>query len=79
MRQIYFYKENNDFSELLKDQILKKHIKEKTSWYQHLCIGIDAKDEVYSYLTLKYGDNILSSVTKDYSPVMHIDYAPVRK
>lgn len=75
-----FYRESNDFSDILKDQILKKITHMKIKWVNYLMIGIHTKDDGNkSYITLKYGDSIITDITKDYSPVPNVDYTPVRK
>jgi glutaredoxin-related protein len=80
MKYINFYRENNNFDDILKDANIKKHIKEKTKWLNHLCIGILEKEErIFSYITLKYGDEMRNKLTKDYSPIPNIDYIPKRK
>jgi hypothetical protein len=36
-------------------------------------------EKTFSYITLKYGDEMRTQLTKDYSPKPHADYIPVRK
>jgi hypothetical protein len=80
MKYITFYRENNNFDDILKDINLKKHIHEKIKWLNYLRIGIsEGKDTLFSYITLKYGDEMRNSLTKDYSPTPNVDYVPVRK
>jgi len=80
MKYITFYRESNNFDDILKDINLKKHIHEKIKWLNYLRIGInEGKDTLFSYITLKYGDEMRNSLTKDYSPNPNVDYAPVRK
>ena len=79
MKYLHFYRENNDFTDLLKDPTVKKVTKEKTTWWQHITLGVVASQGILSYITLKYGDSLLSSLTKDYSPIMNVDYIPKRK
>jgi hypothetical protein len=77
MKYFTFYRENNDFRDILQDVNLKKIINEKIKWYQHLTIGIDdPKDVNSSYITLKYGDEMRQDLVKDYSPVPGVDYIP---
>jgi hypothetical protein len=37
---------------------------------------IKDSDQYLSILTLKYGEDMIQSVTKDYSPVPGVDYIP---
>jgi hypothetical protein len=80
MKYINFYRESNNFDDILNDINLKKHVHEKISWLNHLRIGIRGdKDALFSYITLKYGDEMRNNLTEDYSPIPNIDYTPVRK
>lgn len=79
MKHLYFYRESNDFTDLLKDPTVKKVTKEKSTWWQHVVLGVVAEEGILSYITLKYGDSMLQSLTKDYSPVINVDYTPDRK
>lgn len=78
MKYITFYRENNNFDDIQKDVTIKKLIREKTSWYQHLMLGIINDEKVFSYITLKYGDSISTHHIKDFSPIINIDYIPKR-
>ena len=78
MKYYTFYRENNDFTDILTDNNIKKVVDMKISWQQHLMIGIEEKnnDSTFSYITLKYGDEMTAIFTKDYSPIPGIDYMP---
>ena len=77
MKYYTFYRENNNFDDILNDQIIKKIIDEKLRWFQHLIIGMNEKHEqTFSYITLKYGDEMKQELVKDFSPVPGIDYIP---
>jgi hypothetical protein len=77
MKYYTFYRENNNFDDILNDQIIKKIIDEKLRWFQYLIIGMNEKHEqTFSYITLKYGDEMKQELVKDYSPVPGIDYIP---
>ena len=78
MKYILFFRENNNFDDIVNDAIIKKLIKEKLRWYQYLSIGIVDDDKTMSYITLKFGDSVTTSLTKDYSPVPFKDYIPKR-
>ena len=79
MKHITFFRENNDFSDILTDTNLKKYIDEKVQWKNHLIIGIVADDKVFSYITLKYGESIRTSLVKSFNPIPNVDYIPVRR
>ena len=77
MKYYTFYRENNNFDDILNDQIIKKIIDEKLRWFQYLIIGMNEKHEqTFSYITLKYGDEMKQELVKDFSPVPGIDYIP---
>lgn len=80
MKYYNFYRENNDFSDILNDTNVKKVVDTKLQWYQHLVIGIRAKDndKTFSYITLMYGEDMVTELSKDYTPVAGFDYMPKR-
>jgi hypothetical protein len=78
MKQYTFFREDNKFDDILNDIILKKLIDQKIRWYQHLMIGMIEDDKTTSYITLKYGDEMVNEVVKDFSPVPGVDYTPKR-
>ena len=79
MKYYTFYRENNNFDDILNDQIIKKIIDEKIRWNQYLIIGMQDKNEqTFSYITLKYGDEMVQEIVKDRSPVPGVDYIPKR-
>ena len=65
---------------LLEKQIFDQVVDMKISWYRHLMIGLkeNTNSGTFSYITLKYGDEMIPSITKDYSPVPGVDYIPKR-
>lgn len=83
MKYYIFYRESNNFADILRDINLKKVISHKVQWDNYLMIGIDKykKDigRIFSYITLKYGDEIRNKLTKDYRPIPNVDYTPVRQ
>lgn len=83
MKYYTFYRESNKFDDILNDINLKKIVKQKVYWENYLMIGIDNfqkdVDKIFSYITLKYGDEIRNSLTKNYSPKPNIDYIPIRR
>jgi hypothetical protein len=78
MKYYIFFREDNKFDDILKDIILKKLIDQKISWYQHLMIGMIEDEKTTSYITLKYGDEMVNEVVKDHSPIPGVDYTPKR-
>jgi hypothetical protein len=81
MKYYTFYRENNNFKDILSDANIKKSFDEITLWHRHLTIGIkdsQKNTQIGSYITLKYGDEMKSDVIKDFSPVPGVDYTPNR-
>jgi len=84
MKYYTFYRENNNFDDILKDVSIKKYVTEKVQWKNFLMIGINEykhkdADKIYSYITLKYGDEIRNQLVKDFTPIPNVDYVPIRK
>ena len=83
MKYFTFYRESNNFDDILKDINLKKLITTKLRWDNYLMIGINKykkdAEKTFSYITLKYGDEMRTQLTKDYSPIPQLDYIPVRR
>ncbi len=78
MKYLTFYREDNIF-EILKDPVIKKIIDLKISWTKHLLIGMeDEHEKMFSYITLKYGDDMRKSLCGDYTPIPGVDYLPKR-
>jgi len=74
---LIFKRESNDFTDILNDKTFKKSIYTKIIWYNHLMIEIeDLKDDVYSYILLKYGDDMIDfkRLVKDRKPILNVDY-----
>ena len=80
MKYFTFYRESNNFDDILNDVALKKKIHFKIRWTDHLEIGINhySDEGLITYIELKYGESI-TRLTKDYSPVPHVDYIPIRR
>ena len=79
MKYYTFFRENNDFTDILKDPIIKKIVDEKIQWFQHLTIGIqdtEKNNQSFSLLTLKYGDDMKQDFIRDFAPVPGVDYIP---
>lgn len=82
MKYITFWRESNKFADILTDNVIKKAVRFKIAWHHYLLIGIqdyDSKNEqIISYITLKYGDDMKSEVVPDRSPIIGVDYLPKR-
>jgi|APCry1669192062_1035393.scaffolds.fasta_scaffold01173_4 hypothetical protein len=80
MKTFLFKRESNDFKDILADKNVKKYVKTKITFYQHLIIQIEDKnvDKVNSYILLMYGDELknFNKVIPDRTPVMYKDYWP---
>ena len=79
MKHVTFYRNNDDFTDILTDSILKKAVDEKITFKNYLILGITDDDKIFSYITLKYGESIRTNIVKDYSPIANVDYIPIRK
>jgi len=80
MKYYTFYRENNDFTDIENDPIIKKIADTKIRWWQYFMIGLDSHgkdvEQNYSLLTLKYGEDMVTNLTKDFTPVAGVDYTP---
>ena len=79
MKYYTFYRENNVFTDILNDITIKKIVRDRISWLNHLMIGIENDDKFSSYITLKFGDSIRTDLVRDFSPIPFKDYTPIRK
>lgn len=82
MKYFIFYKENNDFTDILTDKNIKKLSKFKIKFSQYLILGSEnIPDDLKSYIMLKYGDDLKnsSSIFIDRKPKINIDYTPDRE
>jgi hypothetical protein len=81
MKYYNFYRESNNFDDILSDTNLKKNIKFKIQYLQNLIIGFgNSPDEkLMAYIVLKYGDDIKNLTDFDYTPIPYKDYTPIRK
>lgn len=78
MKYYTFYRESNNFDDILKDPIVKQIVDTKIKWFQHLMVGIESEknEQNFSLITLKYGDDMINPVAKDYTPIAGVDYIP---
>lgn len=75
MKYITFFREDDKFDDILSDPVIKKISDEKLTWYQHMMLGIRNDDESkISYITLKFGDEMVSNITPDFKPIPGVDY-----
>lgn len=83
MKYYTFYRESNNFDDILSDIIIKKFADTRLRWYKYLMVGISESikdsDQYYSLLTLKYGEDMVSTVCKDFTPVAGVDYMPKKR
>ena len=80
MKHYIFQRESSNFDDILKDVSIKSKIYTVITWKGHLRLGIqDYDNKLSSYIMLKYGDEIRTNLTTDYSPKPAIDYIPKRK
>lgn len=78
IERIIFCRETNTFTDILTDTTIKPLIETKLLWRNHLMIIIrsDIKEHVLSYINLKYGDDMVTSLVKDFTPIPYVDYVP---
>jgi len=76
---IIFYRESNNFDDILKDKNIKGYLRTKLKFNEHLIIELDENkkdhNKILSYIGIKYGDSIKTKpITSDYIPKIGIDY-----
>lgn len=78
MKYFTFKRENNNFDDILNDQVIKKIVRTKIKYPDHLMIGIDDYHRktaaLISYITVKYSDDQLLEPVVDFSPKPGVDY-----
>lgn len=81
MKYYTFFRESNDFKDILTDANLKKYIQTNIGWNNHLMISLSPKidERVLGYLVLKYGDELTNPLKKDFAPIPNKDYIPNKK
>jgi hypothetical protein len=85
MKNFLFYRESNDFTDILTDANIKKNIKTKISFSQYLILGFNNYDKnvdkIVSYIMLKYVEDVadFTDVIPDRTPIPYKDYVPERK
>lgn len=81
MKYYTFYRESNNFTDILTDANIKRSVKTKMSWLNHLLLGFSEEknnENIFGYVVLKYGEDITNLVEKDYTPIPNVDYIPKR-
>jgi len=80
MKPIIFYRESNDFTDILQDITVKKGVKHRQSFTNHLIL-VTSDEKILTYLMLKFGNDVISmnDLVPDRSPVMYKDYTPIKK
>lgn len=80
MSYTVFHRESNNFKDILSDTVIKKSIRMKMSFANHLIIQL-ADDKDTAYLMIKYGDDVIqmSHIIPDRTPIPNRDYIPKRK
>jgi hypothetical protein len=65
-----FKRESNDFTDILKDLVIKKEIDFQLSWSKHILLGFrdDVPQKILGYIVIKYGEEIVNPFEFDYIP-----------
>ena len=81
MKYYNFYRESNNFDDILKDPNIKKVVKFKIQYLNNLILGFgwNPDEKLLAYTMLKYGDDIKNFSDFNYTPVPYKDYIPERK
>lgn len=79
MGYIVLKRDSNDFSDVLSDIGIKKQIRTKIQFTNHLILELTEDNDVY--IILKYGDDIIkmTEISADRSPIPGKDYIPEKK
>lgn len=78
MKYYTFYRESNNFDDILGDPNVKQNISTQICCEGYLILGFKTKvsEGVLGYIVLKYGDDMRKITERDYRPVMNVDYTP---
>jgi hypothetical protein len=78
MKTYTFYRESNNFDDILSDKSIKKYIFTKMRWSKYLVLRLtNHTPAVESYIALKYGDEMKdNNLVTDRTPKPFIDYTP---
>jgi len=80
MSYIVLQRESNNFKDILNDSVIKRNIRLKMSFTNHLILDF-ADEQTASYFMLKYGDDVvsMSHIVPNRTPIPNKDYVPERK
>lgn len=80
MNIYYFYRDSDNFDDIIKDIVIKNLIRTKIRVKNYLILElIDQSDsKIEGYITIKYGDSFTQLSDKDYTPIPNVDYVPKR-
>lgn len=80
MNIYYFYRDSDNFDDIIKDIVIKNLIRTKIRVKNYLILElIDQSDsKIEGYITIKYGDSFTHLSDKDYTPIPNVDYVPKR-
>lgn len=81
MKYYTFKRESNNFDDILSDTNVKTAIRTKIRWLNHLILGFSDSDQnqnIFGYIVLKYGENIVNPIETDFTPVPNKDYIPIK-
>lgn len=81
MKTFIFKRESDKFDDILTDSEIKKYIRTKIRWKDHLLITMyyEFPEKLEGYVTIKYGEWFTSITEKDYTPIPGRDYTPIRR
>lgn len=85
MKGFVFKRNTDNFADILSDKHIKKHIYVHIEYMSHLILLMldnnDKIDELRTYITLKYGEDLVNfnDFVKDRTPVPNVDYVPKKK
>lgn len=85
MKFLSFYRESNNFDDIINDPSIQKQYKTKIQYQHNLMLGFPEEDKeiskILSYIVLKYGEDMkdFHSEVPDRTPVPNVDYIPIRK
>lgn len=80
MNIYYFYRDSDNFDDIIKDIVIKNLIRTKIRVKNYLILElVDQSDsKIEGYITIKYGDSFTQLSDKDYTPIPNVDYTPKR-
>ena len=79
MKYYTFFREDDNFKDIMHDVNLKKLFEFHLHYFQHMIIGSDeVPEDIQSYILLKYGDDIKNNldIFIDRKPRPFVDYTP---